>query len=151
MNKDCITNTKLPVCPYCLTEKWNVRAMLTECSPFMDDTIQTICLSCDKVYNIERMFIMVYTTSPVKTLVCDDFELVDRALRNLRPRPGEYPRWASVTQGFGLGSTAAKELCVKHGLDPEEMLRSPKHYDHTSDAKALHDAIYSGIGDIGNE
>jgi hypothetical protein len=52
--------------------------------------------------------------------------LVERAVRNARPREcGEVPRWAAVSDAFGLGSTYSIELCRIHGLDPDEKVSGP--------------------------
>ena len=47
-----------------------------------------------------------------------DRELMDRALRSLRPSKRK-PLWVLVMETFGLGSTFAYQLCRRHGLDPE--------------------------------
>ena len=52
-------------------------------------------------------------------------ELVGRAIRSARRRHGrvKQPLWASVVDMFGLGSTYAKQLCQRYGLDPDEHVR----------------------------
>ncbi len=65
--------------------------------------------------------------------VCEDFggeggvreiearDLVRRALRNVRPRRyPKCPRWAAVSDAFGLGSTYSIELCRNFDLNPHE-------------------------------
>lgn len=48
-------------------------------------------------------------------------ELVKRAMRNAKARQaGDSPRWVAVMDTFGTGSTVARNLCVEHGLDPDE-------------------------------
>jgi len=48
-------------------------------------------------------------------------DLVERAVRNARPHDcGEHPRWVAVMDTFALGSTYAHELCVLHGLNPDD-------------------------------
>jgi hypothetical protein len=51
-------------------------------------------------------------------------ELVLRALRNVRPRRAwqKLPRWAAVSDSFGLGSTYSIELCRNFDLDPDEKI-----------------------------
>ena len=50
-------------------------------------------------------------------------QLVLRALRNARPiRPGKVPRWAAVSDSFGLGSTYSIELCRNFDLNPHEQI-----------------------------
>ena len=50
-------------------------------------------------------------------------ELLRRAVRFMRPqRPGIDPRWVTVRNSFGLGSTSARALCREYGLDPEEIV-----------------------------
>ncbi len=50
-----------------------------------------------------------------------DDNLVERALRNVRPRAGT-PRWSAVEMAFGVGSTVAAHLCMSYGLNPDEIL-----------------------------
>lgn len=54
-------------------------------------------------------------------------QLVERALRNARPRAvgGSEVRWSAVADAFGLGSTYATELCKKFGLNPDEQVNGP--------------------------
>lgn len=47
-------------------------------------------------------------------------ELVMRAIRNARPRPGA-PKWAAVRDVFAVGSTTATALCRRAGIDPDIM------------------------------
>jgi hypothetical protein len=48
-------------------------------------------------------------------------DLVERAIMNAHPREcGESERWVAVMDTFGLGSTYARELCVLHGLNPDD-------------------------------
>ena len=57
----------------------------------------------------------------------DAFELVERAIRNAKPRIGsDAPRWVAVKYAFGVGSTLAHELCRAYGFDPDEIVISPK-------------------------
>ena len=54
------------------------------------------------------------------------YDPIKRAMLNLAPRgrKGEKQmRWVVVTEAFGLGSTYAKDLCHKYGLDPDELLK----------------------------
>jgi len=60
-------------------------------------------------------------------------DVVLRALRNLRPRVA-CPRWAAVSDGFGLGSTYSQELCRNFGLDPNEQIGPAREDGHDSDA-----------------
>lgn len=54
-------------------------------------------------------------------------ELVERAIRNARPRHGvDAPRWVAVKDAFGVGSSVAHELCRAHGCDPDEIVISQK-------------------------
>lgn len=56
-----------------------------------------------------------------------DAQLVERAVRNAAARiTGALPRWAAVSDTFGLGSTYAKELCRAYGLDPDEKVSGAK-------------------------
>lgn len=53
-----------------------------------------------------------------------DEELLSRAARGSVPRGyGGRPRWTHVMDRFGLGSTYARELCVRLKLDPDERVR----------------------------
>ena len=56
-----------------------------------------------------------------------DNDLLERAVRNARPSRGAaitVPRWSAVMVSFGLGSTYAQQLCVRFGLDPDELVRA---------------------------
>lgn len=52
-------------------------------------------------------------------------QLVERAVCNSRP-PNRIDvrsfRWESIQKTFGLGSTYSRDLCVKFGLDPYEVV-----------------------------
>ncbi len=54
-------------------------------------------------------------------------ELLKRAVRGARSnyyRKGvKHQRWVAVKDLFGLGSTYAHQLCIRFGLDPEEMVK----------------------------
>jgi len=57
-----------------------------------------------------------------------DDDLLGRAVRGAKPRLGGKarqgrPRWTCVMDLFGLGSTYARQLCRKYGVDPDEMVR----------------------------
>ncbi|MGQ2942958.1 MAG: hypothetical protein ACT6Q7_03035 [Blastomonas fulva] len=47
-----------------------------------------------------------------------DADLVLRAVSFCKARRAGQPRWVAVSETFGLGSTYARQLCVKHGVDP---------------------------------
>lgn len=56
-----------------------------------------------------------------------DAALIERALRSARNRHPEErdrtvigPRWAAVSEAFACGSTLARGLCRRFGLDPDE-------------------------------
>lgn len=50
-----------------------------------------------------------------------DSGLVEHAVRIARPRyQKSAPRWSAVMDTFAVGRTAAIELCVRFGFDPEE-------------------------------
>lgn len=51
-----------------------------------------------------------------------DEKLVERAVRNARPRKGRIPRWAAVADAFGLGSTYSIQLCRRFGIDPDQLI-----------------------------
>jgi len=67
-------------------------------------------------------------TAPVRENLLHELtaeQLVERAVVNARPHPHSQPfRWVGVKETFALGSTYAQELCVKHGLDPDEVMKS---------------------------
>lgn len=47
--------------------------------------------------------------------------LLERAVRNAgRLATVTAPRWAHVKNVFAVGSTRARDLCKRFGLDPEE-------------------------------
>jgi hypothetical protein len=49
-----------------------------------------------------------------------DDRLVERAVRNARPKRG-VPKWSAVADTFGLGSTYSILLCRRFGIDPEKV------------------------------
>lgn len=49
-----------------------------------------------------------------------DAELLERAVRNAGRYSVEKQRWVAVSHAFGVGSTSARELCRRFGLDPDE-------------------------------
>lgn len=55
-----------------------------------------------------------------------DSELLARAVRGARSRRvrlGEkHHRWVAVTDLFALGSTYARELCLRYAFDPDEIV-----------------------------
>jgi hypothetical protein len=55
-----------------------------------------------------------------------DDALLGRAVRNARDtqvRKGvKHPRWVAVMCAFCLGSTMAKELVQRYGMDPDELV-----------------------------
>lgn len=56
----------------------------------------------------------------------EDFELVQRAVRNARPVSNQKElRWACVAEVFGCGSTVAQKLCKRFGLDPDTQIKPP--------------------------
>lgn len=52
-----------------------------------------------------------------------DEELLRRAVITARKGRGHQPRWLCVMDTFMLGSTYARGLCLRFGLDPEEKVR----------------------------
>jgi len=55
-----------------------------------------------------------------------DNELVGRAVRECRNGRGrsKVPVWAKVGDRFLLGSTYARQLCRRFGVDPDEQVKS---------------------------
>lgn len=51
-----------------------------------------------------------------------DADLVERAVRSAGHRDARGPRWAHVAHAFALGSTFSAQLCVRFGLDPDELV-----------------------------
>ena len=69
-------------------------------------------------------------TEPIGLSVNDipDNVLLGRAIRDFRPikrGDGGIYRWAAVMVRFGLGSTYARQLCRRFGMDPDEKVRKP--------------------------
>lgn len=59
-----------------------------------------------------------------------DGQLVENAVRNagrLSDRPA--PRWHHVAEALAIGSSRAKDLCLRFGLDPDEERGSPEDDD----------------------
>jgi hypothetical protein len=54
-----------------------------------------------------------------------DADLVARAVRTCVN--ADRPLWAVVADRFAIGSTLARELCCRHGLDPDEIRTQPDH------------------------
>lgn len=54
-----------------------------------------------------------------------DAELIRRVLASFKPvkSHGGIPLWSKAMGVFGLGSTYAWQLCVRHGFDPDLMVR----------------------------
>lgn len=56
-----------------------------------------------------------------------DDDLLRRAVANCRARDArkgqKHQRWVAVMSTFALGSTYAKQLCRRFGLDPDEMVK----------------------------
>lgn len=52
----------------------------------------------------------------------DDNELLRRAVERARSKStlAVHPRWAAVRDVFMLGSTSAKALCKRFGVDPDQ-------------------------------
>lgn len=57
----------------------------------------------------------------------DDETLLGRAVRSARDRSARkgqrHARWVAVMDAFALGSTYARILCRRFGLDPDEMVK----------------------------
>ena len=55
----------------------------------------------------------------------DERDLINRVMRNLRPRRGERSvmRWVLVQDTFAVGSTVARALCREFNLDPDEVIK----------------------------
>lgn len=53
-----------------------------------------------------------------------DEDLINRAVKNARPNYGNgpAPRWGAVMDVFAVGSTVARYLCERAGVDPDEKL-----------------------------
>ena len=55
-----------------------------------------------------------------------DSELLRRVVINCRARPPAaraHYRWVAVMEAFSLGSGYSMELCLRFGLDPDEVVR----------------------------
>lgn len=55
-----------------------------------------------------------------------DDELIRRWLRAQLPvrRPGRGTfLWARVSEQFCIGSTSAKDICLRHGFEPDTLVR----------------------------
>lgn len=49
-----------------------------------------------------------------------DEKLIERAVRNARPRKGRVPRWSAIAEAFSLGSTYSIQLCRRFNIDPDQ-------------------------------
>lgn len=64
---------------------------------------------------------------PLPEPTTDWMELVGRAVRNARPKPGwKRIRWACVTDALGVDPTLSLELCREFGVDPQEEMETPE-------------------------
>lgn len=56
-----------------------------------------------------------------------DAELIRRFLDALRPTNPRvrYTRQSAITKYFGVGSTVARDVCRRHGFNPDERVRYP--------------------------
>ena len=61
-----------------------------------------------------------------------DEELLRRAVLSARPKYKASPKWAAVMDTFGLGSTYARQLCWRFGVDPDETLEAKRPKDKVS-------------------
>lgn len=65
--------------------------------------------------------------APLTGTVADisDNDLLHRAMRTLAPPKGQRyaVRWSCVMYRFALGSTYAKQLCLRFGMDPDAKVR----------------------------
>lgn len=54
-------------------------------------------------------------------------ELIQQAINNARPEPGErdLPRWILVKRLFGTGQTVSELICTKYGFDPDREISAP--------------------------
>lgn len=56
-----------------------------------------------------------------------DEKLLERAVRGCRSRVQDrrckHSRWVHVADTFALGSTFARQLCERFGLDPDEAVK----------------------------
>lgn len=61
---------------------------------------------------------------PVTNSVEDipDKDLLERAVRNAKPRKGRVPKWSAVSDTFGLGSTYSIQLCRRFDVDPDQQV-----------------------------
>lgn len=57
--------------------------------------------------------------------IIPDATLLGRAVRNCRRGRSRHkvPLWSVVSDRFALGSTFSVELCLRFGLDPDEMVK----------------------------
>lgn len=65
---------------------------------------------------------MVTVHVPIHPTAFDDPGLVWRAVMNAtkNPRAANHPRWVYMRDAFAVGSTVAKDICRRFGLDPDE-------------------------------
>ena len=58
-----------------------------------------------------------------------DSDLVERAIRNVKPNFKGSPRWVAVSDLFAVGCTSATLLCKRVNLDPDEELTYERRHD----------------------
>jgi len=47
-------------------------------------------------------------------------DLIQRAIRQAKPRMVKAPRWVMVKRVFATGQTVSKAICTRYGFDPEQ-------------------------------
>jgi len=64
---------------------------------------------------------------PAALDLVSDTDLIRRWLSALHPTNPRvrYTRQAAVQRTFGVGSTAAAQVCRRHGFNPDERVRTP--------------------------
>jgi hypothetical protein len=91
------------------------------------------CAHADRRAGLVKREMEAYEANPpaINRLGCvrdiSDEELLRRAVNNARASRGranaKHPRLTAVMDVFALGSTYARQLCARFGVEPEEMVK----------------------------
>lgn len=92
---------------------------------FDGDDPYIVCHWCKEVRDaVSGRRIKPYTPSVTDI---SDAELLKRGVVNCRHRDERkgrlHARWMAVASNFGLGRTYSAQLCVRFGLNPDEMVK----------------------------
>lgn len=107
-----------------IADSINIKTTLGPVLRFGLDFIEAILITSEKHNPALKNTLALKDAVMQKPLFLQD--LVKQVMHNMTKPPKGYPqikRWGAVAQTFGIGSTAACELCHYFGLDPDDVIR----------------------------